>query len=232
MRPYYLDGDLTDFDHIPLRRCGLHRSGDTRYSAAAYRWRLMWLLCSFQGPSRGVYAGRRWVLAGALIARLPHHRRAPVSQNSTACWRCCGHLRPSPQVVRGVARAVPIQPGSVDMLGPSAQSPAGSQDSQVSQGPDGRCDRGTLVLPRKEVIQPQLPLRLPCSHGSPCRHGVWTISSSSLPDAKPRIEQTSLPRVPRHPWPEHQKHWSRGARRVVSEGSTEPPGWAIPRLPC
>jgi hypothetical protein len=50
-----------------LRECGLHRSGDTRYSAAAYRWRLMWLLCSFQGPSRGVYAGRRWVHAGALI---------------------------------------------------------------------------------------------------------------------------------------------------------------------
>ena len=58
MRPYYLDGDLTDFDHIPLQGCGLHRSGDTRYSAAAYRWRLMWLLCSFQGPWRGENAGR------------------------------------------------------------------------------------------------------------------------------------------------------------------------------
>ena len=41
MRPYYLDGDLTGLDHFPLRRSGLNRSGDTRYSAAAYRWRLI-----------------------------------------------------------------------------------------------------------------------------------------------------------------------------------------------
>jgi hypothetical protein len=68
-------------------------------------------------------------------------------------------------------------------------------------GPDGRCDRGTVVLPRKEVIQPQLPLRLPCSRGSPCRHGAWTISSSSLLGAKTRFEQTSLPRVPQHRGP-------------------------------
>jgi hypothetical protein len=32
MRPYYLDGDLTGFVHSPLRRSGLHRSGDTRFS--------------------------------------------------------------------------------------------------------------------------------------------------------------------------------------------------------
>ena len=45
--PYYLDGDLTQHDkHVG--------PGDTRFSAAAYRWRLMWLLCSFQGPWRGV----------------------------------------------------------------------------------------------------------------------------------------------------------------------------------
>jgi hypothetical protein len=67
----------------------------------------------------------------------------------------------------------------------------------MSQGPDGRFARGTVVLPRKEVIQPQLPLRLPCSRGSPCRHEAWTISSSSLLEAKPRVEQTALPRVPR-----------------------------------
>ncbi len=33
--------------------------------------------------------------------------------------------------------------------------------------PAGRCDRGTVVLPRKEVIQPQLPLRLPCYDFTP-----------------------------------------------------------------
>jgi hypothetical protein len=51
-------------------------------------------------------------------------------------------------------------------------------------------------LPRKEVIQPQLPLRLPCSRYSPCRHGARTISSSSSLEAKPGLEQTALPRVP------------------------------------
>ena len=39
--------------------------------------------------------------------------------------------------------------------------------SSRDHGPDGRCDRGTLVLPRKEVIQPQLPLRLPCYDFTP-----------------------------------------------------------------
>jgi len=34
------------------------------------------------------------------------------------------------------------------------------------------------VLLRKEVIQPHLPVRLPCSGHSPCRHEAWTISSS------------------------------------------------------
>ena len=137
MRPYYLDGDLTDFDRFPLRRSGLHRSGDTRFSAAAYRWRLMWLLCSFQGPSRGVYAGRRWVLAGALFARLPHHRRTPVSQNSTACWRSLRTRLACAPSSQERSRGLPITPsghrpasGSVDMLGPNAQSPTGSQGSQ------------------------------------------------------------------------------------------------------
>jgi hypothetical protein len=53
------------------------------------------------------------------------------------------------------------------MLGPQALSPAGSQGSRGNQGPDGRCLRGTVVLPRKEVIQPQLPLRLPCYDFTP-----------------------------------------------------------------
>jgi hypothetical protein len=38
--------------------------------------------------------------------------------------------------------------------------------------------REGLELPRKEVIQPHLPVRLPCSRNSPCRHGARTISSS------------------------------------------------------
>src|SRR5438270_13024376 len=41
-------------------------------------------------------------------------------------------------------------------------------------------DRLGDKLLRKEVIQPHLPVRLPCSRGSPCRHEAWTISSSWL----------------------------------------------------
>lgn len=103
-----------------------------------------------------------------------------------------------------------------------------------------RADPGSghrWVLPRKEVIQPQLPLRLPCSRCSPCRHEAWTISSSSLPSAKSGLKQTALPRnlhraLHHADMPEHQKRWSRGARRVVSEGSTKTPGWTSLRLPC
>ena len=87
-----------------------------------------------------------------------------------------------------------IQPGSVDMLGPNAQSPAGSHDSQGAKDLTAVSLGAQLVLPRKEVIQPQLPLRLPCSRGSPCRHGAWTISSSSLLEAMLHFERTSLPR--------------------------------------
>src|SRR2546426_427708 len=56
--------------------------------------------------------------------------------------------------------------------------------------PRGHRCQGLL---RKEVIQPHLPVRLPCSRWSPCRQEAWTISSSS----------------------------TRGVRRVVSEGSGE-----------
>src|SRR5258708_39390508 len=44
-------------------------------------------------------------------------------------------------------------------------------------------DRLGVKLLRKEVIQPHLPVRLPCSRRSPCRHEAWTISSSWLQQA-------------------------------------------------
>ena len=49
-----------------------------------------------------------------------------------------------------------IQPGSVDVLGPIRVDIA---------SPEGAATAGSgrpKALPRKEVIQPQLPLRLPC----------------------------------------------------------------------
>src|SRR2546423_13113316 len=44
-------------------------------------WRLMWLLCSFQGPRRGT--SRRPELREASIAAPLQHRPTPVLQNST-----------------------------------------------------------------------------------------------------------------------------------------------------
>src|ERR1700756_48417 len=46
-------------------------------SAAAYRWRLMWLLCSFQGPWRGCYTGRLRVRRSRLLTRPRGDRRGP-----------------------------------------------------------------------------------------------------------------------------------------------------------
>jgi hypothetical protein len=60
-----------------------------------------------------------------------------------------------------------IQPGSVDMLGPNAQSPTGSHDSRGATDLTAVALGAPLVLPRKEVIQPQLPLRLPCYDFTP-----------------------------------------------------------------
>ncbi len=61
------------------------------------------------------------------------------------------------------------QSGSVDMLGPvcsvavrARRRPEGLVEIERPLGP-GHC----YVLPRKEVIQPQLPLRLPCYDFTP-----------------------------------------------------------------
>ncbi len=62
---------------------------------------------------------------------------------------------------RGSAR-----PGSVDVLGPIARCNR-VDVARYEHVPGGRSDRGTVVLPRKEVIQPQLPLRLPCYDFTP-----------------------------------------------------------------
>ena len=88
--------------------------------------------------------------------------------------------------------------GSVDMLGPVCS--VTSRPAQTRGSFAVRMVAGTgaqYVLPRKEVIQPQLPLRLPCSRGSPCRHGAWTISSSWLPTPESGRQQTALPWMPR-----------------------------------
>ena len=111
MCPYYLDGDL---------RAAYAALGDTRVIG----------YCA-------VFKVRKEAHAQPLTPR--SRRRAPVSQNSTAC-------EPPRD---GVTRTCGL-PGPVDMLGRSLEAIAAHKG-----------------LPRKEVIQPQLPLRLPCYDFTP-----------------------------------------------------------------
>jgi hypothetical protein len=60
-------------------------------------------------------------------------------------------------------------PGSVDVLGHSGVADvAGGRDSRSQPATPARFRVGTdVVLPRKEVIQPHLPVRLPCYDFTP-----------------------------------------------------------------
>jgi hypothetical protein len=106
---------------------------------------------------------------------------AGLSKLNSMLGSFCDRSRSCSPSRKGDPRATVIQPGSVDMLGPTARHlPVLRAHEELEAGRplrSGHC----YVLPRKEVIQPQLPLRLPCSRGSPCRHEAWTISSSWLP---------------------------------------------------
>jgi len=76
------------------------------------------------------------MLVVSFSTRPREHRRAPVSQNSTACWgSLCGRGRWCSPSSKGDARRTAIQPGSVDMLGPTARMPS---DPSCSQGARGR----------------------------------------------------------------------------------------------
>src|SRR5438270_13166037 len=74
-------------------RIGHAGFGDTRFSAAAYRWRLMWLLCSFQGPWRGDYAGRSSRISARRLRRVP---RAPADAGLSKLNSMLASLRPLP----------------------------------------------------------------------------------------------------------------------------------------
>jgi hypothetical protein len=142
------------------------------------------------------------------FTRAPGGRRSLKTQQHAGV--VCGRGPLCSPSSKGDARFAPIQPGSVDMLGPICSSPCDSPGEPLGQAPraptscEAPFDRPAAgpghcyVLPRKEVIQPQLPLRLPCSRGSPCRHEAWTISSSwSLDLPKTGHQQTALPWMPR-----------------------------------
>src|SRR4051795_1780808 len=94
-------------------------------------------ICSFQGPPRGSRRGSP----------------APVSHSSTAC---------DPQGA-GPGPVDVLAARSVSVTHPAA-GPEGRERSRVHGAVPCGPPKG---LPRKEVIQPQLPLRLPCYDFTP-----------------------------------------------------------------
>jgi hypothetical protein len=106
----------------------------------------------------------------SLLSRL---RLTPGGRRSLKAQQHAGGLdaasAPSARVGRGSTKTAARQSGSVDMLGPVCSvaarahlRPEGLHEIERPLGP-GHC----YVLPRKEVIQPQLPLRLPCYDFTP-----------------------------------------------------------------
>jgi hypothetical protein len=124
------------------------------------RW--LWLLCSFQGPPRGRWAGRVDTEAD---------RRAPVSQNSTAC--AASRRRDAARRARRRGRphmrdGRSGRPGSVDVLAARSVAAVPIATTKVTifrTAPCRTCPN--TGLPRKEVIQPHLPVRLPCYDFTP-----------------------------------------------------------------
>ena len=135
----------------------------------------MWLLCSFQGPWRGDYAGRLSRVSARHLSTCPASsggRRSLKTQQHAGSFAAIA--RRLPQAVGEDVRATAIQPGSVDMLGPVCSVTPGLRRPKRDRSGRGRADPESgpepghrLVLPRKEVIQPQLPLRLPCYDFTP-----------------------------------------------------------------
>ena len=73
------------------------------------------------------------------------------------------------------------RPGSVDVLGRTVGGlPTWSLATEVASGAGGAVPYGhRLVLPRKEVIQPHLPVRLPCYDFTPVTSPTF---DGSLPE--------------------------------------------------
>jgi hypothetical protein len=120
----------------------------------------MWLLCSFQGPPRAAHEG---IPRRARSLKTQQHARARAPR----CVAPREGVAGSPRKETRLAR-----PGSVDVLGPMVgghriDSSCGhrSAGTRPAMTP---CHEGPIKgLPRKEVIQPQLPLRLPCYDFTP-----------------------------------------------------------------
>jgi hypothetical protein len=139
MCPYYLDGDRTE---------SLQDSaGDTRCHPRLSSTGGCGYCAVFKGRPRGLRA------------------RTPARWPATGSLKTQQHARARARRYASLAR-----PGSVDMLGRTV----GNRPCLIRSRPKWRagraapCRTGTsLVLPRKEVIQPHLPVRLPCYDFTP-----------------------------------------------------------------
>jgi hypothetical protein len=123
MRPYYLDGDLAQHDLTLLaERFDLAGPGDTRFS----RRLSMAADCGFCAvfKDRGE-ALRRLVFAhvGHAIQDVSPRRPADagLSKLNSMLGSFCDRGRLCSPSRKGDARSTVIQPGSVDMLGPTAR---------------------------------------------------------------------------------------------------------------
>ena len=124
------------------------------------RW--LWLLCSFQGPPRGRWANRsaRGPTGGHRSLKTQQH--APAS-NSAKCRAAHEAPRPLADARRRLGR-----PGSVDVLAARSVSGGGDRGDEGHDLPHGAVPYMPHTgLPRKEVIQPHLPVRLPCYDFTP-----------------------------------------------------------------
>jgi hypothetical protein len=138
MCPYYLDGDRTRNGSVIPVVDAIAISRDRCGYCAVFKDR----------RRRTLAVGGARIAACAAGTRL-----APVSQSSTAC------RGRRPRTSRGAQSPAAGRSGSVDVLGPTVARAARDGPS----APPGRL----TALPRKEVIQPQLPLRLPCYDFTP-----------------------------------------------------------------
>jgi hypothetical protein len=121
----------------------------------------LWLLCSFQGPPRGRWAGRstRWSTGEHRSLKTQQHarpraRRYAARRESAAAARNSETAAGPARFGRRSSRAIG------DRRSRRCPKAAASRRRRAARVP-------YLGLPRKEVIQPHLPVRLPCYDFTP-----------------------------------------------------------------
>jgi hypothetical protein len=124
----------------------------------------MWLLCSFQGPSERAARTSAGTVAGG-------GRRGLSKLNSMHGLELGGMPRDARSVAAGRVSGTAAGPArSGRHARPHGRRPTLPDRSRPKwrAGRAAPCRTGTVsVLPRKEVIQPHLPVRLPCYDFTP-----------------------------------------------------------------